>query len=790
MIRAKRPFSIPAVAASLFGAGSYCFLQYGQAGLPFLAICAVLSGALVSSVAACWERTAGNGLDRGTGSLFGIHVVGGGVGAAAAGFYLLPGIGLKASGLVALSTTVLSLPLYFRAGESLRPGEEPGAIGALAVRKSKSFLPAFLAGVTGTTGLGAEILWGRWISQMAGSSIYTYFAILVISVVAFGCGCLYAGGGFPSRERGENPFGFTTYSVLSIAYPVTLLSLLVLLAGRNLSPLCLFASAGLSLPLATFLLTTVILFPVLFSSGAFFSLALRWSVPDGLPGYETVFLSNCIGAAAGGLLVPFLFVPALGVGGAVVAVVALNTVPAFFLRSGRPGNRTRAVVLAASAAALSVAAVWLRSHPLYFLLPGTVDAFSKGGGESGGMPPWKGKPSFYKEGAYSTVIVGREGGNAILIVDGKPESNSLRDLPTQKMLGDLPFLVRGEIFRDVLLIGLGSGATLETLLAHPVARVECVEISPEVVAAVEGGLEEKYVRAVRDPRVRVSVRDGRRYLRDNRSKFDLIISQPSNPWVTGASSLFTREAFLAMASSLSPSGAAVVWFQTYGTTATDFLVELETLRSVFPHILAFSFMPGDVIFLCSLMPIKVDLQTMQAAVSAGPHVLQGVSKKTGITDVYSVLGGFFGGIPPAEAGEAPRVPLNTDDKPCLEYRLASTIAEKDPYQAYSVINSPVNLKLLYLEGFSTMLHDRKGDFLVKWGEAMCRIGFARYAEGFFLEALKIQGEKARLVNDLGIVKFEQKNYDESKRLFMRALALDPGNASARENLLSLEKRGP
>lgn len=103
------------------------------------------------------------------------------------------------------------------------------------------------------------------------------------------------------------------------------------------------------------------------------------------------------------------------------------------------------------------------------------------------------------------------------------------------------------------------------MLTHPVQRVDAFEIEPALVEASRF-FEPENGRPLEDPRVRLVLGDARVRLRRSDAEYDLIISEPSNPWLTGVASLFTQEFFEAAASRLAPDGIVCQWFHLYGMT--------------------------------------------------------------------------------------------------------------------------------------------------------------------------------------------------------------------------------
>src|SRR5262249_8218306 len=151
-----------------------------------------------------------------------------------------------------------------------------------------------------------------------------------------------------------------------------------------------------------------------------------------------------------------------------------------------------------------------------------------------------GSLQYYKEGAAATVSVRDLTGTRSLAIDGKVDASNAGDMLTQRLLGLMPVLIHGHA-EDVAIIGLGSGVTaVSALTAGTVRRTDVVEISPEVVEASHY-FDRENGRALAQPGVRLIVGDGRSHLLLTRRSYDVIVSEPSNPWMAGVASLFTRE---------------------------------------------------------------------------------------------------------------------------------------------------------------------------------------------------------------------------------------------------------
>ena len=166
-------------------------------------------------------------------------------------------------------------------------------------------------------------------------------------------------------------------------------------------------------------------------------------------------------------------------------------------------------------------------------------------------------------------------GTTTLAVDGKTDASNRGDMLTQKLVAHLPLLLHDNP-REVGIIGLGSGVTLGAALAHPIARADVLEISREVVEASSFFREETGTPLpIREPRLIVG--DGRSHVLLGQRKYDVIVSEPSNPWIAGVASLFTEEFFAAARDRLAPGGIMCQWANAYNISDAD-------LRSITGHV--------------------------------------------------------------------------------------------------------------------------------------------------------------------------------------------------------------
>ena len=205
---------------------------------------------------------------------------------------------------------------------------------------------------------------------------------------------------------------------------------------------------------------------------------------------------------------------------------------------------------------------------------------------------------FYQDGLSTTVAVLEGPGNRYLNVNGKTEgSNSTFDMSTQSLLSYIPLMLHPEP-EEVLIIGLGTGVTAGAALDFPVKAVTQVEIEGAVMEAARL-FQAANRNALENPRLHLVTEDGRNYLLAQPAKFDAIISEPSNPWMSGVANLFSREHFLLLKDRLQTGGVVCQWMQLYSLRPEDFRMVMRTFHSVFPRVHIFQTSPGDVLLLGS-----------------------------------------------------------------------------------------------------------------------------------------------------------------------------------------------
>jgi len=274
----------------------------------------------------------------------------------------------------------------------------------------------------------------------------------------------------------------------------------------------------------------------------------------------------------------------------------------------------------------------------------------------------------YEDGPTDTVAVLDQVGDResrALFVNGKSESSTNHDAVTLRLLAHLPALWAERRAR-VLVVGLGTGVTAGELSLYPeLERIDVAEISPAVVRALPWFTADTHG-VERDERLRVHVRDAWLVLRQSPETWDVITSEPSNPWVSGVDQLFTREFYRLVASRLAEGGVFVQWVQLYESDFESLALVLNSLRAELPTLHAFRGMTGDLLLLAARRPFDRADRLRAEEVLAGHSAVADSLREIGIESIAQILEREVTSLPTL-LRQGARYGFNTMDHPRLHY---------------------------------------------------------------------------------------------------------------------------
>lgn len=481
------------------------------------------------------------------------------------------------------------------AAEALPPAPIPRAARTLLV-------VAF--GVAGAASMIDQVAWTRVFSLIVGPTTYAFTLMVSAFILGLGLGG-FLGGLVIDRVR-DRLSAFAGIEALVGLASLALVPILGQLPFRLVQPLYL-AAADMGFGAAQFrvfaILFGLLVVPTTLMGFAF-PLVARVVVEDLRSAPRSVgvaYAGNTIGAILGSLAAGFVLVPLIGLQKSLFAAAFLNAAAAAIGLAARAMIRPRSVLSFLPAAALPafllVAAIpaWnpnALSSGLYLYAAERAAQFEGENVDIEEMMSVR-EQLFYREGVTTTVNVERDpnGGALYLRVTGKTDASTTDDMRTQLLLAHVPALLHPEP-KDALVIGLGSGVTLGAMLRYPsVKSVDCVEIAAEVVEASDffGPWNEEFRK---DPRQRIVLEDARNFLLLTDRRYDLVTSEPSNPWIAGVGTLFTREFFELGRERLLEGGLFCQWISLLKMDLPDFRSVVRTFTDVFPESTLFTVNSG------------------------------------------------------------------------------------------------------------------------------------------------------------------------------------------------------
>ena len=517
---------------------------------------------------------------HGLGWLYAANSLGGAMGCLVNSFLLVPRLGLPGALATAAATNLLigTLFLVFSVTD---PGPVEAAPTARASKADSPWIHDATAFFTGLSSFLYEIAWIRMLALQLGSSTHSFDVMLAAFLVGLAAGGWMVRKGL-DKGRPRRRLAWAQLAMATCA-AASLLGYQGFFEARNELNLILKPSEN-AFPVAQifkFASAFLMMGPAAFFAGMTLPLLISWRIrstgrEEGLGRiYAWNTLGSLLGALGGGLvLLPLTSLKTvLVVGAAIDGVLGLALLRGLRLRWREWSLATGMLVVTALAVAIP-----LKSDIL------TIGAFRAH------MRHREDVQVFRKDGAATTVSIHlKPGGYGVLRNNGKPDASlSLIGVPgagdnkTQGTIAWSPMSTQRKPYRAVL-IGLGSGMTAHYLLGDPLlTSLDVVEIEPAVFE-MSRHFKARNHRIFSDPRMKFWAEDARTFFATHGGTWDLIVSEPSNPWVSGVASLFTKEFYRDMRRHLSRDGVLAQWLQSYEFRDELFLSILSAMHTSFPE---------------------------------------------------------------------------------------------------------------------------------------------------------------------------------------------------------------
>ncbi|HTE44105.1 MAG TPA: fused MFS/spermidine synthase, partial [Gemmatimonadaceae bacterium] len=603
---------------------SQTIIKWGLASLLILPQ-SILLGMTFPLMSAGVVRRVPEQAGRALATLYFANSLGAAGGVLAAGFWLVALAGLPGTLVAAAIINILvaaAVVVALRSAHAAEPETPTAAVAAPDVSGlSRPRLWRLLLAVSFGTALSSfiyEIGWIRMLALVLGSATHSFELMLSAFILGLALGALWVRRRADARADSLRLLGFVQLAMGSLAIatlPVYLASfhwMVDILAAFAKTP-----EGYTAFSVARYAICLAVMLPATFCAGMTLPLITRVLVGAGVGerAIGQVYGVNTFGSIVGAGFAGLVLMPLLGLKWLLIAGASVDLVLGVVLLAsdGRQifthAKRWPQIVLAA-AAAIFVVVTALRTDFDHTVLTsgvyryGTVQA------------PGSRKIVFYKDGRTATVSMRRllDTGGLMLGTNGKPDaslgpewlSNAVptertaftHDAPTQLFV---PLVALAHIpqAREAAVIGFGSGMTSHELLGSPnLQHLATIEIEPEMIKASRNFFPANR-RAYEDPRSTFVIDDARAYFASRAKKFDLIVSEPSNPWVSGVSGLFTTEFYTRIKGYLTPNGVFAQWLHLYEIDDGLVLGVIAALSENFPNYSIFQISNRDILIVAT-----------------------------------------------------------------------------------------------------------------------------------------------------------------------------------------------
>ncbi|MEW6686502.1 MAG: fused MFS/spermidine synthase, partial [Candidatus Edwardsbacteria bacterium] len=559
-------------------------------------------------------------LAKNIGWLYGINTLGAVAGCFLTGFLLLSKLGVKATNLLAVLGNLsifISIFAFTYFSKKISKEEKKEKIVSRKEEKKEGtyFYGIFLLfsfALSGFTAMVYEVTWTRALALIIGPTVYSFSLVLTSFLFGLALGSMVFARFF---DRKANLF--LIFGIVEIL--IALLALLLLpILGRL--PFVIveiikkyYSSYNLLLVIEFLIVFILLLFPTLLFGLTFPLVAKIYATEMKVLGKKigNAYAANTIGAILGSFFAGFLFLPWLGLKGTVNLAMIINLILGSFLFL-LTRFRLKEVLIVSVIVIIFI--LGLYSIPPWdqkLLSSGVYNYALKWENIDFEKERDKIEILYYRDGAGATVSVRKLGRWLSLQIDGKTDASNRIDMQTQVFSAHLPLILQSQP-ENILIIGLASGVTLgSTTRYREIKKIDCLEISPEVVEASQYFTEYNY-NALADNRVNLRINDGRNHLLLTEQKYDVIISEPSNLWLAGIATLFTSEFFNLAKERLKPGGLLCQWIHTYQMSSQNLKNMFYTFQKIFPYTTLWisDREGGDLLLIGSSEEIQIDWESI------------------------------------------------------------------------------------------------------------------------------------------------------------------------------------
>jgi spermidine synthase len=580
---AASDFSFAAVIPALPSAGwvqAYKWSLGAALILPQSVLLGMTFPLISGSIIRRWPERPGETLA----TLYFTNSLGAALGVLVSGFVLIDAVGLPGTIRVAgLLNVALAVVIWAQVPAKAEPGPQPVVT---PVRWSKDSWARWLtlaACLTGAASFMYELGWIRMLSLVLGSSTHSFELMLSAFILGLALGGLYA------RRQIERIGEPATYLAGVMMLMAALAALTLPAYGLMFDFMAWFlrsfartAGSYVGFNLISQLIAALIMIPASFCAGMTLPLLtrelMRRSAGERAIGF--IYSANTFGAILGVVLTVHVLMPRIGIKGVILTGAAIHLALGFSRLLSRPRpKRAMRVTMGATLAVFAAVLFAVHLDPLRL----TSGVYRTGSA----TVPEGAVVKYLRDGKTATISLIEKDGLVTIATNGKPDAGIQMgpgepsvDETTMVLAAAIPLSMQSHP-RRVANIGFGSGLTTHTLLASGlIDHLDSIEIEPFMVEAARKGFGPRIQNVFEDRRSHVIYEDAKTFFASTREPYDLIVSEPSNPWVSGVSTLFSDEFYDRITRYLTPQGYFAQWVQVY---ETNIGVLASIIKALAPH---------------------------------------------------------------------------------------------------------------------------------------------------------------------------------------------------------------
>ena len=649
------------------------------------------------------------------GRLYGVNTIGAVTGTLAAGFVLIPTVGIFKTCLftgmadLAIGVAVLIFCRHAEPSFTDGSGPRPAAVKSSgADNRRRAPLPLFHsdrswpAGIfllSGMLALALEMIWFRLLARIIGPSVHAFSIMLAVYLLGIGVGSV-AGSSWVRRFREYRmPIAVLLFVIgLGSLAALLLINHLPIWYGRLFIWLSQDVFTVWNLVIQG-LVASILILPATLAFGAMFPLVTRAYVAecaaDGRKmeaSVGTLYFYNTVGGIVGSLAAGFWMLPVLGVKASIVTAAVFSlALSAVVFQVGFRGTRIKKMLYGGMFAVPVLLMVFSPKLNHTILNAGLFSEMinTKQFRQIDSETPDLGELLFFHEGINNSVAVVAnkfKDGNLTLHLTGNWVSTTeFHGRFHLKFLSHLPMLFARQ-HRTVAVIGYGTGITSGTTLQYPdVERVNIFELEPGVIKA-NPYFDYINQKPLKDSRTRLYMVDGRSHITYEKIRYDVITADPIHPHVAGAGNLYTRDFYQIAGERLNPGGIFCQWIPLAGISAESYNAILNTVHAVFPHTALFSFF-GESVVLGSKTPIHIDWAEFEKRFYT-PAVFEDF-KAIDIRTPYNLVAFFMGGEQQIDTYLQDAHIICTDDNVWLEHHMPDDLYDRSLKNLYFMLRKNI-----------------------------------------------------------------------------------------------------